>query len=292
MASADFRIPTSEEIQRYQRGNTYRSPYLTAYFDIPKETRYTEYVIDFKVDHLPKGTYCSLGNWTMDHSALEKKFKQVRKDTDWIHAYAGFQRIATGRTTSIMSFWDVFCTDAGGRETTIEAKILYPKSVIDGGRFWGEGTGARCSAYFDWGPTHWYRMHLKCVAKQGTTYVEQWVQDYETGERTLLSVYDTCIADSAFQGPMAAFLENFLPETAGEVRSMEMCNVRYLDEKTGMWRPVKQVCLYAAGGMPAYQGSYDFDVSRNGHIRMITSGVGGDWFNNGKGKKGTWYTLG
>lgn len=51
------------------------------------------------------------------------------------------------------------------------------------------------------------------------------------------------------------------------------------------------IYVASANGLPQYEGSYDFGVS-DGHLWMITSGVGGDWFNNGKGKKATYLILG
>lgn len=285
-----FPIPSRNEINNYQNLHKRRSPYIAAHLDIPPKTRYTEYMIDFKATHLPKGTYCCLGCWTMDHSVLEKQFEPVRAENGWVNAYAGFQKIEDGRMVSIMSFWDTFYRDALGKGITVRAKRLYPKSVIGGGRFWGEGIGERSTAPLDWKADHWYRMHLKCTASQETTVVEQWVCDLETGEYTLLCRYDTDVPNSSFIGSMAVFLENYLPEAAGEIRSMEVCNARYLDSDTKQWETVKKAYVTAQGGVPQYEGSYNFGVSEN-RLWMITSGVGGDWFHNEKGKQGTYVTL-
>lgn len=285
-----FPIPSRKEIESYRNPHQRRSPYLVGWFSISPETRYTEYMVDFRAAHLPRGTYCCLGCWTMDYSGLKKQYQQVRTENSASNAYAGFQKLADGRMVSIMSFWDVFCRDEQGKEVTLRAKRLYPETVIDGGRFWGEGTGARSTAPFAWEADHWYRMHLKCVASQGTTLVEQWVSDLETGENKLLCRYDVGVAASAFTGNIAIFLENFLPETAGEVRSMEVCNARYLRADTRRWHRLQRVYLYCEGGSPAYEGSYNFGATDN-RVWMITSGVGGDWFHNGKGKKPMSITL-
>lgn len=285
-----FPIPSAHEIETYQRHSTRRSPYIAAWLDIPQETRYTQYMIDFKVSHLPRGTYCCLGQWTMDHSELTSRYKQIRTEDGSAIAYAGFQRIADGRTVSIMSFWDTFYRDVSGKEFTVQAKRLFPQAVIDGGRFWGEGVGERSTAPFDWEAGHWYRMHLKCIAASAKTIVEQWVYDMETGANTLLCRYDTGLTNSSFKGPIAIFLENFLPKTAGQVRSMEVCNPKYYTTNTNRWHTINRAYVTAQDGLPHYEGSYDFGVS--GHrLWMITSGVGGDWFHNGKGKKGTHFTL-
>jgi len=80
-------------------------------------------------------------------------------------------------------------------------------------------------------------MHLKCGTSQetGNTVVEQWVCDLSTGEYTLLCSYDIGVPNSSFKGQMAVFLENYLTQYAGDVRSMEICNAKYLDAVTGQW---------------------------------------------------------
>lgn len=286
---AVFPIPSGREIANYRNVYRRRSPYLSAWLDIPAQTRYTEYKIDFRAAHLPRGTYCCLGTWTMDHSDLKKRFASVVTD-GWAHAYAGFQRLADGQMASIMSFWDVDCRDSAGRKTTIRAERIYPSTVVGGGSFGGEGTGARSIAPFDWEAGHWYRMHLKCIASREKTLVEQWVTDLETEKQTLLCRYDIGVPNSAFVGSISVFLENFLPETAGEVRSMEVRGAEYRNAGTGKWQAVTNAYVTSQGGAPQYEGSYNFGVSEN-RIWMITSGVGGDWFQNGKGKKGTHFKL-
>lgn len=282
-----FKLPTKAEIASYKNPNNSRSPYISGWYYIPKETRYTEYVVDFKADHVPKGTYCSLGNWYMDYSSLEKQYVSVQTEDNGIHAYAGFQKIYNGDMVSIMSFWDVYCKDAFGKETVIRAKRVYPKTIIGEDNFGGEGTGARSIVPYEWEPNHWYRMHLRCVTSQetGNTVVEQWVCDLETGKYTLQCSFDVGVKNSAFKGSIAVFLENYLTEYAGEVRSMEVCNAMYLDADANQWVPLKACYFSSMDGSPAYEGSYDYGVFEN-RFWMITSGVGGDWFNNGKGKQG------
>lgn len=291
-----FPFPSRQEIEAHQKQTRNRSPYLTCWMYTPSNTRYTEYRIDFRADHLPRGTYCSLANWTMDHSGLKKRYRSVHTGGH-IHGYAGFQHLSDGRTASIMSFWDIFCTDRTGREQVLRPRILYPDDSIDGKSFTGEGAGSRCTTPFHWEANHWYRMCLKCVAAPTTTYVEQWVQDLETGEERLLCRYDTCIPDSAFTEAMGFFLENFNLETAGEIRSMEVRNAQYRDEATQKWQAFTTLHLSADEGLQNAQygllphvGSYNFGITGN-RIWMITSGAGGNWFQNGKGKKAGWFTI-
>lgn len=286
-----FPVPTEQQIAQYRNPHQRRSPDLAAWLDIPRETRYSEYSVEFRVSHLPRGTYCCLGNWGMDYSDLKKRYPSVCTDYPSVQAYAGFQRIADGQTVSIMSFWDVYCQDARGRKIEIRAKRMYPNEVIGGGRFWGEGTGERSSAPFAWEANHWYRMHLKCVCLSEKSYVEQWVYDMKTGTYTLLCCYELDIANALMQGSIAVFLENYLPETAGQVRSMEVRNAKYFNAATKQWHRIASAYVYSTGGTPTYEGSYNFGVSGN-RLWMITSGVGGDWYGNGKGKQGMHLTLG
>ena len=214
-----------------------------------------------------------------------------RTEYNGVHAYAGFQNIYNGETKAIMSFWDVFCTDETGHTTTIRAEKVYPSSTNSAG-FTGEGTGAQCIVPYSWEADHWYRMHLRCSTSDttGNTIVEQWVCDLETGNYTLLVAYDIGVRNSAFLGEIAIFLENYLPEYSGEIRSMEVRNAMYLEESTNTWKLIDQIYLSSNGGMPNYDGSYNFGII-DGKIYMITSGVGGDWFGNGKGKQGDFYTI-
>jgi len=287
---AVFPIPTSREIAGYRNLQNLRSPYLFGWFYPSVPARYTEYTVDFKADYLPRGTYCCLGNWAFDYSGLKKRGLTEQSGGSGIHAYAGFQKIGDGRMVSIMSFWDIHCQDRSGNQQIISARRLYPEAVIDGGRFWGEGEGARSTAPFRWEARHWYRMHLKCIPGPETSLLEQWVRDLETGEYSLLCRYAFDVPDAVFTGGMAVFLENYLPETAGQVRAMEVSNPKILDADTRQWRPMRQLHAGSQAGLPYYEGSYGFGVS-DSRLWMITSGVGGDWYGNGKGKRTANFTF-
>lgn len=283
--SSVFELPSGLQIHRYNKTAKRRSPYISAWFIMPDDVRYTEYTIDFKADHVPEGTYCSLCNWLVDYSPLKRRYARVWTDSPHINAYAGFQRRGDGSRVSIMSFWDVFCRDCAGRQTRIRAKRVYPSYTAETDSFTGEGTGAHCFIPYGWEPKHWYRMYLKCAAspETGNTMAEQWVCDLETGQYTLLCRYDLGVPDVTFKSA-AVFLENFMPEKAGDVRSMEVCNARYKDAKTKRWVSLTKAYIASNGGLPDYEGSYSFGAEGD-RFWMITSGVGGDWFGNGKGKK-------
>ena len=291
--SSVFAMPTADEINAYQNQSTHRAPYIAGWLSIPGDTRYTEYVVDFKADLLPDGTYCCLGNWQMDYSYLERQYTSVRTEYSGVSGYAGFQSLGDGTRVSIMSFWDVYCTDADGSVTTIRAQRVYPEATDRTEDFSGEGTGAHCIVPYNWKAGYWYQMHLKCGVSQstGNTIVEQWVYDYATGESTLLCAYDLGVPNVCFKGASAFFLENFLEPLSGEVRTMEVRTPAYLDADTQEWYAITSAEMHSEGGLPQYEGSYNFDADSE-CFWMITSGVGGDWYGNGTGQQGGTFSIG
>lgn len=280
-----FDFPTQAEIAEANRTATVRSPYLYGWQEIGKNQRYTEYAIDFKADFVPKATYCALVNLELDLSPLKKKYKNVRTEYQGVNLYAGFQRRWEDYAT-IMSLWDIYYTDKNGVEHTLRPKRLYPVDISIGkGDFTGEGTGLQLLEPFDWKAGQWYRMLLQCKqGESGTTQVEQWVCDLQTNRWTLVSKCDTGIPDTCFKGPNAFFLENFDPQYAGEIRAMEVKNVRIKDAKTGKWKAVKSASLGSDSGLPKYNGSYAYGSDKD-CFWMITSGAGGDWYGTKKAPK-------
>lgn len=289
--SSVFPIPSSSEVDAANQSATVRSPYLYGWLQMDREYRFIEYSADFKADHLPKATYCCLANMRMDLSPLKKIYKSVYTDYESVNMYAGLQR-RWNEYCSILSFWDIFCTDANGNQHTIRAKRLYPSEVIGNDDFTGEGTGAHTLVSYELEEDHWYRMLLQCSqsAETGTTLVEQWVCDLETGAWTLLCRYDTGIPDSCFTGPVALFLENFDPDYAGEVRSMEVTNIRMRDADTLQWKTISNISIGSNGGLPSYEGSYAYG-SQGNRFWMITSGVGGDWYAEGRIPQNKTYSI-
>ncbi len=286
-----YTFPSAEEISSYNNQATVPAPYIAGWMQIPDKVRYTEYMIDFRAEYLPAATYCCLGNWKMDYSSLLSDYVSVRTEYEGVQGYAGFQSLEDGQRVSILSFWDIFCKDSSGNETTIRAKLVYPEST-DNDSFGGEGTGAHCLVPYDWQDDHWYRMHMVCTKyeDQGNTIVEQWVCDLETGEETLLCAYDTGVKDTCFIGSTAVFLENFLPSFAGEIRTMEVREAKYCVEATGEWKDIKSAYLMPNGGLPGYCGKYNFGLEGD-RFWMITGGLGGDWYGNPSSSKGRTYII-
>lgn len=287
-----LRMPTTAEIDLYNRINSIRSPYLSGWFLIPQDVKYTEYAVEFKADHLPRGTYCCLGSWYMDYSMVDTAFGERVADPNNIDGYAGFQNLPNGDKMGIMAFWDVYYKDIEGNKRAFRAKKVYPRTPSANESFDNEGCGAHCITPYAWEAKHWYRMHLRCIPSKhtGNTMVEQWACDLETGKYTLICTYDIGVMDSAFRGPVCVFLENFMVESAADVRSMEVRNAQYRDAADGRWKPIKEVHVSSRDGYPHFQGSYNYGVNGD-RLWMITSGLGGDWYNNGKGKKAAILTL-
>ncbi len=95
-----------------------------------------------------------------------------------------------------------------------------------------------------------------------------------------------------FKSSVAIFLENYLTQYAGEVRSMETRNARIFNIDTNSWQSLDQLYVMpnATGDLIEYEGSYAYGA-RADRFWMITSGVGGDWEHNGLGQKPAWFTT-
>jgi len=271
-------FPTQSEIDEYNRISTKRSPYMALFMDISADTYYTEFMVDIKSDHFPLGSYYSIGNWYIDYSSLRQQYRDVRTEYG-ISGYAGLQNIHTGEHIGIMSIWDVYCTDASGKTNTIRAKQIYPDNAYKSGGFTGEGVGVQCLEPYDWEESHWYRAHLKCKNSNttGNMVLEYWMYDLETNEETLVCAYDMGFKDSSFYGSMCLFLENYIVGTAGDIRTMEIRNPKYLDKNTGIWNDVMEADMLINGSAITmdYAGSCDFGVE-DGTLWIMTTGVGND----------------
>lgn len=290
--TSKFPVPTDAQITADTNPYNSRSPYIFGWLSIPNGQRFTEYAIDFKADYLPRGTYCCVGQWAMDTTELKKSYTNVHTEYSNVFGYAGFQSTVTPKgKTSILSLWDIYGTNSAGKQVTFRAKRVFPTTADNDNSFGGEGTGAHYIGHFNWEEGHWYRMLLQSYpSSSGTMLVDQFVCDLETGVWYRLACYDTGLKKSCFTGPVAVFLENYIPALAGEVRSLEMKNIRYRDADTGKWTPVKTMYIGPNGGTPTYEGSYAFG-STDDRFWMITSGVGGDWYSNGKGQKAAYYSV-
>ena len=65
----------------------------------------------------------------------------------------------------------------------------------------------------------------------------------------------------------------------------------YLDADTQEWYAIASAQMHSEGGLPQYEGSYNFGADSE-CFWMITSGVGGDWYGNGTGQQGGTFSIG
>ncbi|MCI8804246.1 MAG: DUF3472 domain-containing protein, partial [Oscillibacter sp.] len=148
-----------------------------------------------------------------------------------------------------------------------------------GASFTGEGDGAHTLLPYNWQAGRWYRMLLRCGTSEttGNTTVEQWFQDLTTGDWTHMCTYDIGVKNSCFKGSMAFFSENFLPQYAGGVRSLEFTNVR-IHTSEG-WKDVTSTGYIRSrvdktGVLADIYGSWEAGAD-DSTFYMISSGVSG-----------------
>lgn len=276
--SSVFPLPAEAEIGETNRNASVRSPYIYGRTIDDWNFRFTEYSVDFRADELPQATYCCLANMQMDLSGLSARHKNVHTEYQGVNMYAGLQRRWNDKV-GIMAFWDIYYDDENGVQQTIRAKRVYPEALDTSEEFGGEGTGAHALVPYEWEAGRWYRMLLQCSTSEetGNTLVAQWVMDLESGAWTKLCEYDTGLTGSCFTGPAAFFLENFDNRYAGEVRTLEVKNVRARDASSGQWVGISSAVIGSSSGLPAYNGSYAYG-SQGDRFWVITSGAGGDWY--------------
>ena len=222
-----FKFPSEAQIAA--RPADRRSPYLSTWLSTDG-AKFDAYCVDFKSDHIPYGTYSAVFNGYLDFSSLEDQYVSV-DNGGHISLYGGVQQGAEGKeSNSILTVWDIYCTDKNGNQTIIHPERTYTAEKTDIDKLIGgaEGEGAQTLLPYNWQAGRWYRMLLRCGTSEttGNTTVEQWFQDLTTDEWTHICTYDIGVKNSCFRGNVAIFSENFLKQYAGGVRSLEFTNVR------------------------------------------------------------------
>lgn len=265
-----MRLPLKEEIDAYNKTSNNRSPYISVWMDTSPVGIFNQIAVDFKADYLPSGTYCSLTNFFLDMPALKAKYKKVEVSSGGVTGYAGFQRLADPtRYVSILSFWDLFCYDASGRQATISPWLIHPENEKEE-RFGNEGTGTHYLRDYPWEAEHWYRLLIQRGKNEatGNSALEYWVMDLESRSWTKLCEFDLGTTDCAFTGDVGVFLENFQPSSAGDVRTLEFCNFRVCNLE-GKWVPIESAYF---DENYHYPGSYQYG-SDGKCFWIITSGI-------------------
>lgn len=263
-------IPNSNEIANYNRISTSRSPYIVGWLKTGGMGRFTQFAIDFKADFLPEYTYCSLCNFYLDYSSLSNTYSKIYSQVG-LSGYAGFQRgDSVESKVGILSFWNTYCEDENGNKIKIKPIRVYPEND-DNNEFSGEGEGVHCLAKYEWEQGKWYRMLLQCGISETTsnTTVEQWVQNLETKNWVLLSKYDIGIKNVAFINDSAVFLENFNSKTSGEIRTMEVKNIRICLEGSEKWTSIRSANFCENYDYP---GSYKYGTDTES-FWIITTGI-------------------
>ena len=268
--SALMKFPSKEEIAAFNKTSKNRSPYISVWMDTSRVGKFCDISVDFKADYLPSGTYCSLADFYMDYPSLNAKYQKVTTNGH-VSGYAGFQRLDDDpkHYVSILSFWDLYCYDASGRQTTISPWLIYPKNEKES-RFGGEGTGTHFLRDYPWEAEHWYRFLIQCGQNKatGNTSVEYWVMALESKAWTKLCEFDVGTTDCEFTGNVGVFLENFQPSSAGDIRTLEFCNFRVCNLE-GNWVPIESAYFEENYHYP---GSYQYG-SDGKCFWIITSGI-------------------
>lgn len=265
--AARMDLPGREEIGAFKPGS--RSPYIVLRPEFEGCEQFSEYAVDFRMDHLPNGTYLAVCNWDLDVTGLKRTYAKVYRDHPGVAAYAGFQVERDGTHSAIMSVWDTRCEARTGQKKTIEAAVTYPQQA--GRRFDDEGSGTQCVVPYDWREGRSYRALIqKTYSPERTVLLTFWACDLETGAWTELIQFDTRLSDTTMM-TACAFLENYFLPTAGEIRSAEMWNFRACSQRTGQW-------VGAAAGTFSrdydWSGSYRYGSEGNVYW-AVTTGLPG-----------------
>ncbi|NLC39688.1 MAG: DUF3472 domain-containing protein [Clostridiaceae bacterium] len=256
---------------------------IWGYPDNVGSKQYDFIMLDFYTSSQPDHTYWALLNWYMDMG----EYKRI-KGYDFIedmYGYAGLQSISSDETTAITSIWQ---SEADNGDI-LTPSCIYPTGASD--PFDHEGSGTMMIMNYEWKANRWYRFVVRSYADKSntTTYVASYVMDLETGQVTLISVYDTQLPKS-FMYNDGQFLENFSEESYFYHRDMYMKNFYARDVHTQKWHSLSAGSLMI-GSLGKHQGSYRFS-SGNGILRVESCGIGTSTIKNNNYNAATWrYNL-
>lgn len=272
-------MPVPSEEQLNQPGEL-RSPYITFYPDF--DECITGLSMNFRIDHDPIGTYICPACWFLDVSEMEKTYHRVRPDYgESVSGYLGFQVLETGEKVLIMSLWNAFCQDEGGntvreiRPKVIsapeEAEITEHNPLTN-----GEGSFLQCIIPYEWKTGQDYHFVVEQqTSEQGTEKFILSLAEAQSGVQTELIVFDSGLTD-VWIAELAGFVENFVPEAAGQIRSVEFWNVRGRMLSSGAWKTAETAHFNVnnSEGIEDYEGSWNAG-SDDRAVWVITSGVPG-----------------
>ena len=274
--SAMMPMPTEEQIS--QPGEL-RSPYVTFY---PQARNITGLEMNLRIDHDPLGTYICPACWFLNVSALEEQYTRVYSDYDGsLTGYLGFQVLESGEKVLIMSLWNAFCEDADGNVTELKPKVLYaPEARIQehNPETNGEGSFLQCIIPCEWETGKDYHFVLEQeTGEEGTEVFTLTLTEAESAKEIALIRFDSGMP-GIWINYSGGFVENFVPELAGQIRTFEFRNVKARMRDTGEWEDVTTVDFNvndSAGiGEDEYAGSWNAG-SDDRSAWIITSGVPG-----------------
>ena len=268
----------SEEQMEASNGRE-RSPYVAFWVKYPDVDKAIEYCVDVHTDHDPITTYYCPMNWITDVSSLEEQYESVYNDfADSIGGYCGFQRLEDGSKVFIMTLWDIFCKDSDGNVGVIAPEVIYPedggKAALEGD---AEGSYVQCIVPFDWRPGRDYRILLQQSDSDttGNAVFTTWICDLAENKWVEMASFDSGVPD-IYLGLSGGFLENFDAAYAGDVRTMELSNMKAKAKDSSDWVAAESVIvmLNSSLGIEDYVGSANFGTD-GASFWAITSGVDG-----------------
>ncbi len=218
--------------QALNDGKMAHNIYITPHFK-DSSKQYDAYMVDFRSNENPPGTYWELCDYRMDCEGSRELYPGLLDD---MRAYAGLQRVEpVNGEVAIQSYWRARASQG----TYIYAKRVFPEGEEH--EFGGEGEGTNYIGPYDWEAGKWYRMVLRCWEDKttGRTFIGQWFIDLETGVWTLISIFNTQFQNSFIEGNMTAFMENFLPAYADPERDINVKNFYVIDHQDGEWKTVE-----------------------------------------------------
>ena len=246
--------------------------------------RITEYAIDFSVDDMNRGTYFSTFNAEMDTADFTQKGLGICENYGTAAGfYGGFQYLEDGGRAIIMTVWDVICEDAQGNEKVFRATPLYAdekariKSESDETSM--EGDFRQFIIDYPWEARHPYRVLLQMGKNEatGNATVTMQVCDLTRHEWKKLVTWDLGYPSRYIRTDgLCGFLENYLVQYSGDVRSANFSNIRGRSAQSGEWTAADSVRFSVNNSVDSfdYVGSCQFGADDHSYY-MITSGVSG-----------------
>jgi hypothetical protein len=272
----DIELPSEEQIAAANGKG--RSPYIAFYMHFPGVDRAEAYCVDMHVDHQPNGTYACPIDWYTDVSSLEQQYVSVFNDYSGVPGgYCGFQILGDGSKVFIMTVWDIFCKDKEGNETVYVPEVVYPKGQGKVFKNDAEGSFVQYIVPYDWKPGRDYRVLLQQSNSEDTGNVvfTTWVCDLAENSWTKMASFDTGVAN-IYLGSFDGFLENFYEEFSGNVRTMELSNLKVKAAGSKKWIAADSVTFIedTSIGIDEYVGSANYGTD-GASLWIITSGVEG-----------------